>query len=483
MYLYQKLIVASYRLETHIHVRFQETAAFKQVKLRSHFNRLKWLHIRVQHSQRPTASFFTLALTIFAIITFSSPAFAQEQLTLEMTIKVAQQNDPWLVGNRHNQQAIEAMSEAAGAMDDPRISIGMANLAMDSFDFSQEPMTQLKVGVSQMLPRGDSLAIKQNQLSLTASQHPLLRQDRRAKVAVVVAKLWLDAYKAQQSVVLIEQSKVLFEQLADVAQASYSTAIGKTRQQDIVRAELELTRLEDRLAMLKHHLVMSSKKLSQWLGEAPKLLTLPLPNQLPNIQMKTGKLANHPALKALEQKIKASGSDITLAKQKYQPQWGLNASYGYRDNAPVGGSRADLFSVGVSFDIPIFTNNSKDKAVQSAIASTEAVKSDKLVLLRQLTASMETTKAHLHRLHARHKLYNDRLLPQIHEQAEASLTAYTNDEGNFTDVVRGRIAELDGEIEALGIDVDIQKTLIQLNYFFITSGDHQVAKTIQRTGA
>ncbi|NQZ07864.1 MAG: TolC family protein [Algicola sp.] len=422
-------------------------------------------------------------MALLAITTLSSPVLAQEQLTLEMAIKAAHKYDPWLVGNRHTQQAIEAMSVAAGTMDDPRVSIGMVNLATDSFDFSQEPMTQLKVGVSQMLPRGDSLAIKQNQLSLTASQHPLLRQDRRAKVAVEVAKLWLDAYKAQQSIVLIEQSRVLFEQLADVAQASYSTAIGKTRQQDIVRAELELTRLEDRLAMLKHHLVMSSKKLSQWLGEMPVLQSLSLPKQLPNVQESAGELANHPALKALEQKIKASSSGITLAKQKYKPQWGLNASYGYRDNAPMGGSRADLFSVGVSFDIPIFTDNRQDKEVQSAISSTEAVKSDKLHLLRQLTALMQTTKAHLHRLHERHTLYNDRLLPQIHEQAEASLTAYTNDEGNFTDVVRGRIAELDGQIEALGIDVDTQKTLIQLNYFFITSGDHQVAKTIQRTGA
>ncbi|MCJ8273126.1 MAG: TolC family protein [Psychrosphaera sp.] len=421
-------------------------------------------------------------MALLAMTTFSSPVLAQEQLTLEIAIKVAHKYDHWLVGNRHNQQAIEAMSVAAGTMDDPRVSIGMANLAVDSFDFSQEPMTQLKVGVSQMLPRGDSLAIKQNQLSLMASQHPLLRQDRRAKVAVEVAKLWLDAYKAQQSIVLIEQSRVLFEQLADVAQASYSTAIGKTRQHDIVRAELELTRLEDRLAMLKHHLVMSSRKLSQWLGEVPALRSLSLPSQLPNIQMKDGDLANHPALKALEQKIKASGSGITLAKQKYQPQWGLNASYGYRGNAPMGGSRADLFSVGVSFDIPIFTGNRQDKEVQSAISRTEAVKSDKLQLLRQLTASMQTTKAHLHRLYERHTLYRDRLMPQIHEQAEASLTAYTNDEGNFTDVVRGRIAELDGQIEVLGIDVDTQKTLIQLNYFFITSGDHQVAKAAHRTG-
>ena len=53
------------------------------------------------------------------------------------------------------------------------------------------------------------------------------------------------------SVKLIDEDKALFERLSDIAKANYSTAFGRVNQQDIVRAKLELTRLEDRLTRLR----------------------------------------------------------------------------------------------------------------------------------------------------------------------------------------------------------------------------------------
>ncbi len=191
-----------------------------------------------------------------------------EELTLETAINAAIQFDPWLQGSQHKQSSLESMSTAAGTLPDPKMSVGIANLAVDTFDFGQEPMTQLKVGVTQMIPRGDSLAIRQRQLKLMASEYPLQRQDRVAKLTVMASQLWLDAYKSQQSIALIEKDRALFEQLADVAQASYASAIGKTRQQDIVRAQLELTRLDDRLTMLKQQKEMHLQRLSEWLSSA-----------------------------------------------------------------------------------------------------------------------------------------------------------------------------------------------------------------------
>jgi hypothetical protein len=57
----------------------------------------------------------------------------------------------------------------------------------------------------------------------------------------------------------------------------------------------------------------------------------------------------------------------------------------------------------------------------------------------------------------------------MHEQAEASLPAYTNDTGDFSEVVRASIAELNAKIDSLSIQVSRQKIIAQLNYFF-TSG-------------
>lgn len=449
-----------------------------------------------------------LAKVIFVLLgLFSTSAFANASnssdrvdftLTLEQAVIAAQRNDPWLIGNQHSQDAVESMSVAAGTLPDPKMSFGIANIAADTFDFDQEGMTQFKVGVSQMFPRGNTLELRKRQLGLLGSQYPYQREDRKAKVAVIAAKLWLDAYNAQESISLIEKDRTLFEQLADVAQASYSAAVGKTRQQDIVRAQLELTRLDDRLVMLKQRLEMSQQKLSEWLSNylggdySDPTVGIPLigsalilTKQLPNIAMlkpaffmakanvdpqKLFKyFAKHPAVNALEQKIKASKMGIDLAKQKYKPEWGVSAGYGFRGDTPIGKDRSDLFSVGVSFDIPIFTSNRQDKQVQSAVSKTAAVKTEKWLLIRQLIASFEIHRAQLNRLNERQKLYQQRLLPQMHDQAEASLIAYTNDDGDFSEVVRSRIAELNATIDALSINVERQKSIIQLNYFFINS--------------
>ena len=178
---------------------------------------------------------------------------------------------------------------------------------------------------------------------------------------------------------------------------------------------------------------------------------------------------SHPSVVAIEKKVNATKTGIKLAEQKYQPEWGVSASYGYRADDPMGRSRADLFSVGVTFDLPLFTENRQDKEVQSAIFKTEAVKTEKLLLLRQLLGSYSSAKGRLQRLKDRQNLYTSKLLPQIHDQAEASLTAYTNDDGDFAEVVRSRIAVLNAEIDELTLNVEEQKLNLELNYLFIGS--------------
>ena len=420
-------------------------------------------------------------------------------LSFETAIKSAQKNDPWLTGNIHKQRSIESMSIAVSTLPDPKISIGLANLPTDGFDFGQEGMTQAKIGIAQMFPRGDTLDIKSQQLRIQSEAYPFQRQDREAKVAVTVGSLWLDAYRVQQSIALIEKNRSLFEQLADIAEASYSSALGKTRQQDIVRAQLELTKLEDRLEKLGQQKNRYEGMLSQWLTKFTtgndsveatlyndlSLHDMVLSQQIPQIDLLNNKLVHtkswsnsqelvqyftsHPSVVAIDKKVSATKTGIKLAEQKYQPEWGVSASYGYRADDPMGRSRADLFSVGVTFDLPLFTENRQDKEVQSAIFKTEAVKTEKLLLLRQLLGSYSSAKGRLQRLKDRQNLYTSKLLPQIHDQAEASLTAYTNDDGDFAEVVRSRIAVLNAEIDELTLNVEEQKLNLELNYLFIGS--------------
>jgi outer membrane protein TolC len=425
-------------------------------------------------------------------------AGASADLTLAEAVAIAQRNDPWLLGSEFRQQAMAADAIAAGSLPDPMMDLGFANLPTDTFDFDQEAMTQFKVGVVQAFPRGDSLALGQQRLQVLGEQFPYQRDDRRARLAVNVASVWLEAWRARESIRLIEGDRALFEQLVEVAESSYANAVARTRQQDLVRAQLELTRLEDRLEVLYEQLETSRSRLGEWLRPGPSgvspgqdewqpdAYSMPaLASQLPDIPLQhpelyrggavasqadiAALLGRHPALRSLDRQIDASRVDVELARQKYRPEWKVNAGYGYRESSPTGQDRPDFFSVGLAFDLPLFTSRRQDQQLQSAIAGSEAMRTEKMLALRTMVAGCETQYARLQRLEQRQQLYRTRLLPQMQEQAESSLSAYTRDDGDFAEVVRARIAELNARIEALDIDIRRLQTIIQLNYFFATS--------------
>jgi outer membrane protein TolC len=176
--------------------------------------------------------------------------------------------------------------------------------------------------------------------------------------------------------------------------------------------------------------------------------------------------SQHPSVIALNNKITSAAFEKALAKQKYQPEWAVSASYGYRDNDVLNNSRTDLLSVAITFDVPIFTANKQDQQLKAAISKTEAIKTEKQLRLRQLLGAFSATKAQLLQVVKRKSLYEKRLLPQFHQQADIALNAYTNDTGHFGDIVRARIDELNAAIDHLGIIVEQQKLHLELNYIF-----------------
>jgi outer membrane protein TolC len=432
----------------------------------------------------PLSSTRTFPVLIALIVScLSNQAVAQTHLTLEQAVAVAQSHDPWQEGNRHKEQAVISESVVAGTLPDPVVSVSAANLPIDTFDLGQEPMTQMRIGISQAFPRGDTRGLKQKQLSVLSEQFPYMRMDRHTSVRTTVSHLWLEVYRNQQAIRLTEENRAFFEHLVDVAESNYTSTVGSSRQQDLIRANLELTRLEDRLVSLQQLYETNKAQLLEWLPGA-SMSGLVLSDELPNLELKTTGEINsdvltqallvHPRIEALNQEITSTNLGVELARQKYKPQWGVNAAYAYRDEDPLGNDRSDFFSIGVSFDLPLFTANRQDKQLEAAQANEEAIKTEKALLLRSMRSGFESSIAKLKRLEQRRSLYEDSLLHETQDQADAALAAYANDVGDFAEVMRAQISELDTQIDFLNIQIDRLKTIAELNYFLSPVGEERL---------
>ncbi|WP_296933162.1 TolC family protein [uncultured Marinobacter sp.] len=411
-------------------------------------------------------------IIVCALVATSLSGWAETRLELSEAIVAATGNDPWIRQSAQIQEALLEESVADGALPDPRMTIGAANLPTDTFDTGQEAMTQATIGLTQRIPRGNSRQLASAKKEEMAGVQPFRRANRRAQVEQTVTQLWLEVWRTERSIRLIESNRGLFEQLEDVAAAGYTSATMGARQQDVIRASLELTRLEDRLTALNLQQASGREALAEWIGEdqAGLPVTENIPHELLRAlptawaEVSADSLLRHPAVRATDQLIEVQSVEVDLARQSYKPEWSVSAQYGYRDRAPNGQDRADLFSVGIGFDLPIFTGNRQDRKLNASVARLEAAKTGRLLQIRELRAKARAAIARIQRLDDRIALYEQTLLPQMEAQASAALTAYNHDDGDFAEAVRGRIDELNARVELIQMKAERAKNLASFRY-------------------
>ena len=179
-------------------------------------------------------------------------------------------------------------------------------------------------------------------------------------------------------------------------------------------------------------------------------------------------ITNHPALLAIEQFAKAGDTAVKLAKQEYKPQWGVNASYAYRDDDQLGQSRADFFSIGITVNVPIFGYAQQDSEVAASRLTAQAIETEKRLLQQRMSTQMLSLYQQETRFEQREKGFLISILPQIQEQADASLSAYTNDDGDFSEVMRARITQLNAQVDL--IDIQIEKSKIRMHILYFLAG-------------
>ena len=144
-----------------------------------------------------------------------------------------------------------------------------------------------------------------------------------------------------------------------------------------------------------------------------------------------------------------------MAYEQYKPAWALDVGYAYRDGVlPNGQSRSDFISVGVSIDLPVFKKNRQNRVMAAAVSDRRAVTNSREVLYRQLKSQLDSEYARWQNLSQRIDLYEQQILVQTEQQAEAAMLAYQSEAGDFADVMRGSINVLNVRLDRMRLKIE-----------------------------
>jgi len=384
---------------------------------------------------------------------------ADVSLSLQQAEQAALEQDPVIKSHLENARAFEDESVAAGEWPDPKLKFGFLSVPTDTYDLDQEPMTQFVLGYQQALPRGDSnrlmTAARQAQAQMKHADVAL----RQRMVQLNVRKAWYRVYLQDQSLKIIQQNRQLVKQQLRVSQSLY--AAGKSQQQDVLQAELELSLLDDRIEQVGSMQQQSRAMLAKWVGDELAVLPLADPDGFPrnavhrDIDELLLVLDDHPELKKTAAKIEASEKQVDLARQLYKPRWSFDVTYGRRDGVNMDGSdRADFLSALVNVDLPIFTEQNQDRILSARRSQLQAVRYEKTDTQLNLVASLKQTYARYSKLQQRVQLYDRQVLPQARQNARAAFNGYQSGVVSFNALTRARSAELKAELQHLNLMVE-----------------------------
>lgn len=403
---------------------------------------------------------------VCAQTTLPSPS---DFLTLQQAEQMALDDEPGLLSQRWQARSKLENAVAEGQLPDPKLQLGLLNVPTDTFDFDQEAMTQLKISYMQQFPAGDTLEYKQQKSRIQSELINSKMATRQLDILKKVRLAYLEAYYWERARETILQNKALFNQLLEIVQSLFS--VGRNDQQDLIRSQLELSRLDDRVTKIEQKINEQRTRLARWTGESgqfkPLAAFLPELIQLP-AQDDSQSLANvlllHPEIVQIDRQIEIKRKDIQLVNESLKSGIGLNVSYSYRDETQTGVDRADFISAAVTFDLPLFSENRQDRKRLAGEHDYQALKNSRNALLRRLIAEFRQYQQDEQLLTKRYQLYTRLLLPQSSQQSQASLLAYQSDRGNFSDVIRAYMDNLDANLDERRIATDIQKTRAQLLY-------------------
>jgi outer membrane protein TolC len=353
------------------------------------------------------------------------PATAQEAApepapAVEALVAEALAQNPDLLALQEALLASRARPEQAKALPDPMVSVLYVNDGWAP-SLGQQEMTTLGVMGSQTLPWPGKRGLRE-EIATRDTVAPAERLERqRLAVAAGVRRAFWSLVLAEESLgVLREQAKV-WNEAEGVARARY--AVGQGAQQDVLRAQLEITRFEQLRAEREADIESRLAELSRLVGRdvqpgsvaGVRLALRPERRDLAALQAQAE--ATLPELRAGAAGVERQRLAIELAQRDFKPDFTVQAGYMNR------GGLDPMWQAGVGITLPLYRSR-RHAAVAEAEAGRRAVALQVAALRAQIRYRTREREAQLRAAERMATVYADGLLPQARLSYEASIASY-----------------------------------------------------------
>ncbi|MEW6672221.1 MAG: TolC family protein [Thermodesulfobacteriota bacterium] len=376
---------------------------------------------------------------LVAVLSFSATCigFAEEPaLQVELLVKEALAASPKIIAAREKYAALQERVPQAGALEDPMLEFGVINLP-DNFDFGAEDMTMKEISVSQKLPFPGKRDLSREAAAREADAGAAEIEEIANQVEKEVKTAFYDLSHVYRAMEVTRRNKGILEELSRITQARYS--LGMSIQEDIIRIQVEISKMLDELIMLEQQKASLAAKLNFILNRPPdRAVGLPAavefrPAAFSIAELQQQALAENPMLRTLTREIAARSKAVELARRDFFPDFNLRLAYGQRDD------RRDTYTGTVEMNLPVFYKSKSERKVAETGADVRSLQAKYDNARNELLYMIADMGSMTQRLERKIALYRTGIIPQALLQFESAVSAYKVNKADFMTLLDSRM--------------------------------------------
>ena len=390
--------------------------------------------------------------------TFNSHAHgsqAERRIDLANLIEELESVNPEIRAARQRWEAAKAVVPQVQTLPDPRLQFGYQRMPMT------DPLQGAMYGFGQEIPFPGKLSLKGEVAQREAERVEQEFNATRLRLIATLKEGYFNLHFVHKSIEIVERNKALLMQFEKTAKARYS--VGQAAQQDVFRAQVEISRVLDRLAVLDQQKESLHAAINRLVNRPPagplgtpeevhtSILTIPLQ------ELNERADAFSPALLATAKGIDRSERSVSLAKRQYYPDFDITALGLRNDRINDNG-----YQVMVGIKIPLFYETKQKQGVREAMAGLEGAREEFSATRQDLLFQVKDGFVQAQRAERLITILRDAIIPQATLALQAAQAGYGVGKVDFLTLLNSLLTLQDSQLELHGEMVNHEKALARL---------------------
>ncbi len=363
--------------------------------------------------RRGTFCLFAFAL---ANVRAEEGTFGPKELFSELLLR-----NPEIQAARSRFEAATKRPSQAGTLPEPtarytNFGVGHPFSRLNASEFAYQGL-----GVSQEFPFPGKLALASEEAKREAEG---VQQNYRAVVLDVTARLkvayyeWLTVNKAIE---LTRKHGDLLSRFEEIARNRYT--VGKGLQQDVLKAQLEVSTLEQQLAMLDERRQRAEAEIASLLAAPSVVLRAPGEIQPSAFSISLDELIratnDSPRVRAEQKMVDARAVGINRSLKDFRPDFGVNLEWDH-----TGGTFPEHYMATVEVKIPIYYARKQRYALEESYSKLREAKQNYQAAQQQSIYQVKDQYLSIQSSERILNLYKTTLIPQAQLTVDSSASAY-----------------------------------------------------------